>query len=686
MHNDLFNLPAGPPELCFDKNEFVKTTFSVDEFLHKNRNAALEALRDDLGIYLKVLRSSMIELINQDYADFVNLSSNLNGLNQSIDGIQIPLGQLKEEIIVVKMTLADTMNELQSALTEKKTLRNYLKSVQSVGKVRNLIGNLENLLENQISSTNLNPTLLERAAFCYVQLVYDLQFCDKLIESKFGSNKVEHLHHKLLDWLEAHFLQCLNAANSEQIERCLHIYATLSEYEAVESIYRQKVVSKHLQSIISEKSLQSSPRGLSGIYEQILAFATNELEQLMSLTRANRVKGFDFFLNSFWRETEQRLETHMSSIFAPGNPDVFYRKYNDTIDFLDKLEKLIGDSNEISKFRKHGQYKQFQLRWNLPVYFQIRFQEIGGKLESVCSNSVNKSLVKQQNGFRLFPFIIGFQCIQSCWSQGIYIKQIFIRFYKLTLQIISRLSVWVDECIEMKDIDPELNKIEFYVSIHSDIVRMTDLLVDQAKTIIQLAPTEVVEHATTLRQNFLDASKLLNERRERISNRIVQEIMGKSVAHIKQVNDIPRLYRKTNRDIPSKPCGYVDQMLDPPRQFKQQYSHNVGDETCRQICRNLFSTLNVQYYSAVVDVLTSVQKTEESLRRLKNLREKSSLNTSASDRQGLSDDDKIRLQLQVDIIHWATEIDKIGVAIGDVEKLDELRALVEESTKIRIAK
>lgn len=117
----------------------------------------------------------MIELINQDYADFVNLSSNLNGLNQSIDGIQIPLGQLKEEIIVVKMTLADTMTELQNALTEKKMLRNYLKSVQSVGKVRNLIGNLENLLENQISSTNLSPTLLERAAFCYVQLVYDLQ-------------------------------------------------------------------------------------------------------------------------------------------------------------------------------------------------------------------------------------------------------------------------------------------------------------------------------------------------------------------------------------------------------------------------------------------------------------------------------------------------------------------------------
>ena len=37
----------------------------------------LETLRDDLAIYLKILQSAMIELINKDYADFVNLSTNL---------------------------------------------------------------------------------------------------------------------------------------------------------------------------------------------------------------------------------------------------------------------------------------------------------------------------------------------------------------------------------------------------------------------------------------------------------------------------------------------------------------------------------------------------------------------------------------------------------------------------------
>lgn len=57
-------------------------------------------MRDDLGIYLKILRSAMIELINKDYADFVNLSSNLIGLDKAISGLQTPLGQLREEVLV----------------------------------------------------------------------------------------------------------------------------------------------------------------------------------------------------------------------------------------------------------------------------------------------------------------------------------------------------------------------------------------------------------------------------------------------------------------------------------------------------------------------------------------------------------------------------------------------------------
>lgn len=122
-----------------DQEDFCdfQKTFSVDEFLHENRNAgSLEIIRDDLGVYLKVLRSAMIELINQDYADFVNLSANLIGLDQQISGIGSPLEKLRDEIMAVKEALEGTMRDISDCLEQKKSLRGHKKSLQSLGKVR----------------------------------------------------------------------------------------------------------------------------------------------------------------------------------------------------------------------------------------------------------------------------------------------------------------------------------------------------------------------------------------------------------------------------------------------------------------------------------------------------------------------------------------------------------------------
>jgi hypothetical protein len=53
----------------------------------------------------------------------------------------------------------------------------------------------------------------------------------------------------------------------------------------------------------------------------------------------------------------------------------------------------------------------------------------------------------------------------------------------------------------------------------------------------------------------------------------------------------------------------------------------------------------------VDDVLTSVQKTEESLRRLKKIRDRSAA-TLSSEARGVGDDDKIRHQLLLDVYSY----------------------------------
>ncbi len=67
---------------------------------HYKKEYSLERVRDDLNIFLKVLELSMCELINKDYPDFVNLSTNLVDLDKAIGDLRKPLEAIKKDVDV----------------------------------------------------------------------------------------------------------------------------------------------------------------------------------------------------------------------------------------------------------------------------------------------------------------------------------------------------------------------------------------------------------------------------------------------------------------------------------------------------------------------------------------------------------------------------------------------------------
>lgn len=106
---------------------YLQDNFDVDHFVSECRkHVQLETLRDDLELYYKLLKTAMVELINKDYADFVNLSTNLVklfklnvfdfgwfalpslfycfllqvGMDKALNHLTVPLGQLREEVMV----------------------------------------------------------------------------------------------------------------------------------------------------------------------------------------------------------------------------------------------------------------------------------------------------------------------------------------------------------------------------------------------------------------------------------------------------------------------------------------------------------------------------------------------------------------------------------------------------------
>ena len=81
-----------------------------------------------------------------------------------------------------------------------------------------------------------------------------------------------------------------------------------------------------------------------------------------------------------------------------------------------------------------------------------------------------------------------------------------------------------------------------------------------------------------------------------------------------------RLYRRTNRELPCKPCTYMTSLLEPINHFSSVTAGQSPKCTLHQWLVAIFAKVSVKLLSNVSEVLDNVQKMEESLLRLRRVR------------------------------------------------------------------
>lgn len=160
-----------------------------------------------------------------------------------------------------------------------------------------------------------------------------------------------------------------------------------------------------------------------------------------------------------------------------------------------------------------------------------------------------------------------------------------------------------------------------------------------------------------------------------ITDSIVKVIVSESIVHLRQVSDIPRLFRRTNRETPTKPCDYIINVLLLPNKFYNSKKNFVPDTVLQNWLTLVFNEITIHFYSCVNEVLTNAQKTEESLRKLKKIKDKYYNSTENKN----SDDDKIRQQLVIDVHNFCDGADLVQVNRTDVKMLKDLVDLVESA-------
>lgn len=58
------------------------------------------------------------------------------------------------------------------------------------------------------------------------------------------------------------------------------------------------------------------------------------------------------------------------------------------MNFVRNLEKKCGNQASVVKLREHESYRVLQDKWNLSVYFQLRFHEIASEFETVLQTQL----------------------------------------------------------------------------------------------------------------------------------------------------------------------------------------------------------------------------------------------------------------------------------------------------------
>lgn len=719
----MMTLPKAPDSLCFDKDEFMKDDFDVDKFVADCRKRVqLEEMREDLEQYYRLLKTAMVELINKDYADFVNLSTNLVGMDKALNQLSVPLGQLREEVLSLRSSVNEVIEAIDTQLSKQDDIQKkklcvlrLIQVVRSVEKIEKILHqNTKDTTSLETSSPLLAGQILERIATEFNQLQFHavqskgMPLLDKV------RPRIAGITAMLQQSLEGLLIQGLQTSNIDIVRHCLRTYATIDKTRDAEALVGQVLVKPYMDEVIVEQFVKSSPNGLKVMYAKLLEFVPHHCRLLREVTggaissdKADIVPGYDFLVNSVWPEIIRGVEERVPSLFNPGNPDVFYERYTVSMDFVRKFERQCGSQASVKRLRAHPSYQSFHNKWNLPVYFQLRFKEIAGSLESAIADGLEATPVG--SSFHLQVTEVLWSCVCRCWTDQVYLPPLAHRFWKLTLQLISRYSTFLTEVLTKtssteaskdsvrplpssasstssrtsQDADSETGgptvlstKQLFFIA--ADVDKLQGKIPDISEMIKAKLENIGFQNFAIVSEALQDSSTSLSSCVPTLNSRMTQHLTERSIRFLKNASEVPRLYRRTNKEVPTRASAYMDNALRPLHQLVTDSKNVVKDSIIQEWLQVTLSDCTHRYFETISDVLSSVRKMEESLKRLKQAR-KTTTTSTVGVNAGPSDDSKIRLQLALDVEYLGEQIENMGLQPSDITMFSSLLELVQEA-------
>ncbi|CAH0477784.1 unnamed protein product [Peronospora belbahrii] len=424
---------------CFDEKAFSVDVFDVTKFLEDCRTRSpLETIYQDLKQFQTALENQLVAIINEDYAEFLQLSSKLKGVDEAVSSVRAPILAVLKRVDEVQDAMSALQNKIQTQLQNAKTLHqeetdlqlsiNILEKLLLVEDLLEIASPFENNGKEEVSMSKNEPILsdensdddefenfeqvkkrlyamnaaedcakLERAAQLFVQL--DLEFMNgmHLAAIQKQEKRLAVVEETLLRRLETELATEIfpdtyynrdHAISELNLSYLLRAYVLLDKSNIPEDMIGRLLVQPFAEENLTRGKLDGRVRGscegLPQIYESILDFISSKFAGILALSvcQSESKCSADILGNAIWKPLQKFLATKHGVIFQAADAERFHQNYTVSMRFLADLEEQFC-KNKVTKsrFRSHESVLEFKEKWNIDVYFELRASQLASSLE-----------------------------------------------------------------------------------------------------------------------------------------------------------------------------------------------------------------------------------------------------------------------------------------------------------------
>lgn len=389
---------------------------------------------------------------------------------------------------------------------------------------------------------------------------------------------VRNVESKLVGNINNCFLKAFKAEDKETILRCLRMYVDLQKQDEAHQIFQKHIVKPQLQPLFTERYLEKCEHDLAKIYLEVKKILDGDVEIVHGIVRDNTdLSLFNFVLNSFWKEFDIQSREGLPHITAPGNPELFQKRFTSTYKLLKYIAAKAYNNNLV---KEDDRFQNHLKRFNLPVYFEIKFQQIAGNFESETVNlSFNSiSAAHNEHDFKYKPSMALWCALVSCFHEDVYIDQLADHFIRLAMMLLTRYTRLIEKLLKeiiMSENKENIDAFIVNVLIDLDIVKSLAAPNDVEKSVFAVINPDMYH---IVHKICKANEKVIQKTQNVFKNHVVSSKVNECAAHLQSVTAIPRLYRRTNRSPPKEASTYMVEAVKPVLVFEKRFRASLGGQ------------------------------------------------------------------------------------------------------------